>query len=243
MYYKGRARAEGWCFRASKALFAFSLLLSLGRMLQPWKRRGLSRRRRACRLGDVRRRGHPAPRSRLRRAFFYVVFLQAFRARKPRRDLEQNLVAKKRDRGIPRSRNLLEPTACRGNTAATRKKGGTVIDGLRVPARADQEIPRSRNPQLKKFQIEKSRMQRRRRGEQKGERGAVSARSASGHPQLERSCGFGRRRHEGDRCGFEARTPPRRQRGRWRGGHAADTTGHARRLHSTGATQDTGEQA
>ena len=138
--------------------------------------------------------------------FFYVVFLQAFRARKPRRDLEQNLVAKKRDRGIPRSRNLLEPTACRGNTAATRKKGGTVIDGLRVPARADQEITRSRNPQIKKFQIEKSRMQRRRRGEQKGERGAVSARSGSGHPQLEKSCGFGRQRHEADRCGFEART-------------------------------------
>ena len=63
---------------SSKRLFAFSLLLSLGRMLQPWKRRGLSRRRRACRLlsrlGDVRRRGHPAPRSRLRRAFFMLFF-------------------------------------------------------------------------------------------------------------------------------------------------------------------------
>ena len=85
------------------------------------------------------------------------LFLCCFFASLPRlRQENQGVISnkiswqKKRDRGISRSKNLLEPTACRGNKAATTKKGGTVMyngsQHERIRKSPDQEIPRSRNP-------------------------------------------------------------------------------------------------
>ena len=157
-----------------------------------------------------------------------------------------------RDRGIPRSRNLEPPDREISNPqidksrthgfARQGQQGGhdqkrRDRDVQRVPARADQEISRSRNPQ-----IEKSRMKRRlARGEENRKARECQHDLDRDIPSWRRPVdleGRGTRRTGVDsRRGHHGFTATTRQvAGRY-------TTGHARRLHSTGATQDTGEQA